>query len=173
VCRIQVLTPSPTSQNGSPETVTNDKSGPNLAALHAMIAERETPIKIRQIKYFNNVVEQDHPAIKRITRPMQGSNDLDWARIIPSGIETMHVIKNWQMKCLGKSRCSLFAVRCSLFAVRCSAVLLTNFIRYPLDIEFTHPSCNTATQLCRAPLLQTSEGQELRETCIHVALRNP
>jgi putative transposase len=43
-------------------------------------AERETPIKIRQVKYFNNVVEQDHRAIKRITRPMQGFNDFDCAR---------------------------------------------------------------------------------------------
>jgi len=47
-------------QNGSPETVTIDKSGSNLAALHAVNAERETPIKVRQVKYLNNVVEQDH-----------------------------------------------------------------------------------------------------------------
>jgi putative transposase len=36
--------------------VTIDKSGSNLAALHAVNAERETPIKIRQVKYLNNVV---------------------------------------------------------------------------------------------------------------------
>jgi transposase-like protein len=35
-------------QNGAPETVTIDKSGANLAGLHAVNAERETPIKIRQ-----------------------------------------------------------------------------------------------------------------------------
>ena len=35
-------------QNGAPETVTVDKSGANLAALHALNAERETPVKIRQ-----------------------------------------------------------------------------------------------------------------------------
>jgi transposase-like protein len=44
----------------SPETVTIDKSGSNLAALHVVNAERETPIKVRQVKYLNNVVEQDH-----------------------------------------------------------------------------------------------------------------
>ncbi|MGF6922898.1 putative transposase [Paraburkholderia sp. 40] len=60
------------AQNGVPETVTIDKSGSNLAALHAVNAERETPITIRQVKYLNNVVEQDHRAIKRITRPMLG-----------------------------------------------------------------------------------------------------
>src|SRR5258705_5554574 len=89
-------------QNGSPETVTIDKSGSNLAALHAVNAERETPIKIRQVKYLNNVVEQNHRAIKRITRPMQGFKDFDCARVILRGIETMHMIKKGKMKCLGK-----------------------------------------------------------------------
>ncbi len=50
-------------RNGTPETVTMDKSGANLAALQAINAERETPIKVRQVKYLNNIVEQDHRAI--------------------------------------------------------------------------------------------------------------
>src|SRR3984957_2597814 len=62
-------------QNGAPETVTVDKSGANLAALQAINAQRETPIKIRQCKYLNNIVEQDHRAIKRITKPMMGFKD--------------------------------------------------------------------------------------------------
>ena len=90
------------AQNGAPETVTIDKSGSNLAALHAVNAKRETPIKIRQIKYLNNVIEQDHRAIKRITRPMLGFKDFDCARVILSGIEVMHMIKKGQMKCSGK-----------------------------------------------------------------------
>jgi transposase-like protein len=60
------------AQNGAPETVTIDKSGSNLAALEAINANRETPIKIRQSKYLNNLVEQYHRAIKRRTRPMLG-----------------------------------------------------------------------------------------------------
>jgi putative transposase len=68
------------AQNGAPETVTIDKSGSNLAALHAVNAERETPIKVRQVKYLNNVVEQDHRAIKRRTRAMLGFKDFDCAR---------------------------------------------------------------------------------------------
>jgi putative transposase len=50
-------------QNGEPETITVDKSGANLAALQVINAERETPIKIRQVKYLNNVVELDHRAV--------------------------------------------------------------------------------------------------------------
>ncbi|MFL9921882.1 IS6 family transposase [Paraburkholderia fungorum] len=89
-------------QNGVPETVTIDKSGANLAALHAVNAGRDTPIKIRQVKYLNNVVEQDHRAIKRITRPMLGFKNFRCARVILSGIEIMHMIAKGQMKHTGK-----------------------------------------------------------------------
>jgi putative transposase len=89
-------------QNGVPETVTIDKSGANLAALHAVNAGRDTPIKIRQVKYLNNVVEQDHRAIKRIIRPMLGFKDFRCARVILSGIEIMHMIAKGQMKHTGK-----------------------------------------------------------------------
>jgi putative transposase len=87
------------AQNGAPETVTVDKSGANLAALHAVNAQRETPIRIRQRKYLNNIVEQDHRAIKRRTRPMLGFKNFRCARIIVGGIETMHMISKGQMKC--------------------------------------------------------------------------
>ena len=86
------------AQNGEPETVTIDKSGSNLAALQALNADRETPIRIRQTKYLNNVVEQDHRAIKRRTRPMLGFKNFRCARIILGGIEIMHMIVKGQMK---------------------------------------------------------------------------
>jgi transposase-like protein len=89
-------------QNGVPETVTIDKSGANLAALHAVNAKRDTPIKVRQVKYLNNVVEQDHQAIKRIIRPMLGFKDFHCARVILRGIEVMHMIRKGQMKDFGK-----------------------------------------------------------------------
>src|SRR3984893_6798195 len=53
------------AQNGEPETVTIDKSGANLAALEALNAERETPIKIRQNKKRNNVIEVRHEVAYR------------------------------------------------------------------------------------------------------------
>jgi putative transposase len=84
-------------QNGEPETITVDKSGANLAALEALNAERSTPIKVRQNKYLNNIVEQDHRAIKRIIKPMMGFKDFRCARIILAGIELMHMIRKGQM----------------------------------------------------------------------------
>jgi len=78
--------------------VTIDKSGTNLAARDAINADRETPIKIRQSKYLDNLIEQDHRAIKRRTRPMLGFKSFCRARIILAGIELMHMIAKGQMK---------------------------------------------------------------------------
>ncbi len=85
-------------QNGEPETITIDKSGSNLAALEALNAERDTPIRIRQNKYLHNIFEQDHRAIKRRTRPMLGFQTFRCARILLSGIELMHMIKKGQLQ---------------------------------------------------------------------------
>ncbi len=85
-------------QNGAPETVTIDKSGANLVALQAINAEREQPIRIRLKKYLNNLVEQDHRAIKRRTRPMMNFKTFRCARIILAGIEIMHMIRKGQLK---------------------------------------------------------------------------
>jgi putative transposase len=90
--------------SGEPETITVDKSGANLAALEAINGERETPIKIRQNKYLNNIIEQDHRAIKRRIKPMMGFKNFRCARIILSGIEVMHMIRKGQMKDGGDNR---------------------------------------------------------------------
>ena len=55
-----------------PEKITADKSGANAAAVHSMVADSGVDITLRQSKYLNNLVEQDHRAIKRRTRPMMG-----------------------------------------------------------------------------------------------------
>ncbi|WP_028215558.1 DDE-type integrase/transposase/recombinase, partial [Paraburkholderia mimosarum] len=81
-----------------PESITIDKSGANLAALEAINSERETPIKVRQNKYLNNLIEQDHRPIKRIVKPMLGFKDFRCARIILSGIEVMHMIMKGQLQ---------------------------------------------------------------------------
>jgi transposase-like protein len=55
--------------NGEPEKVNLDKSGSNKAAMDDINAWREQAIVVRQVKYLNNRVEQDHRAIKRIHDP--------------------------------------------------------------------------------------------------------
>ena len=51
---------------------TLDKSGANTAAIDSVKADACVDILMRQNKYLNNIVEQDHRAIKRITRSMLG-----------------------------------------------------------------------------------------------------
>jgi transposase-like protein len=59
---------------------------------------------VRQVKYLNNIVEQDHRAIKRIIKPMLGFKDFRCASIILSGIEVTHMIRKGQMKRAGDDR---------------------------------------------------------------------
>src|SRR5450830_1163420 len=50
-----------------PEKITIDKSGANTAAVNSLIADSGLEITLRQSTYLNNLVEQDHRAIKRRT----------------------------------------------------------------------------------------------------------
>ena len=82
-----------------PASITIDKSGANTAAACGLIADSGAAIELRQSKYLNNIVEQDHRAIKRRTRPMMGFKSFWSARRIIAGIETMHMIKKGQQRC--------------------------------------------------------------------------
>ena len=84
-------------QHGLPDKVTIDKSGANTAAIKALKEETGQEIEIRQIKYLNNLVEQDHRSIKRIVQPMMGFKSFPSARVTLQGTELMHMIKKGQM----------------------------------------------------------------------------
>ena len=83
--------------NGDPVKVTMDKSGANKAAIDGINMDREIPIEVRQIKYLNNIVEQDHRGVKRITKPMMGFKSFRAASKVLAGIELMHMIRKGQM----------------------------------------------------------------------------
>ena len=85
-------------QCGTPEKITIDKSGANTAAIEEYNSENEASIELRQVKYLNNVVEQDHRAIKRMTRPMLGFKSFWSAAITLAGIELMHMIRKGQLQ---------------------------------------------------------------------------
>lgn len=85
--------------HGVPEKITVDKSGANTAAILSVNEDSGASIKLRQNKYLNNVVEQDHRAIKRIVRPMLGFKSFNCARVLIAGIETVHMIKKGQLHC--------------------------------------------------------------------------
>ena len=84
-------------RNGLPETITIDGSDANEAAIKSYNEAHGTAIIIRQVKYLNNIVEQDHRGVKRITRPMLGFKSFEAAQDTLVGIELMHMIKKRQM----------------------------------------------------------------------------
>jgi hypothetical protein len=86
-------------QHGLPDKITIDKSGANTAAVQSIQADTGAPVELRQVKYLNNIVEQDHRAIKRIIRPMLSFQFIRSARILLAGIDTMHMIKKGQLDC--------------------------------------------------------------------------
>jgi putative transposase len=90
-------------QHGTPEKITIDKSGANTAAIESYNADHKASIGIRQVKYLNNIVEQDHRAVKRLVRPMPGFKSFRSA-VATLGIELMHMIRKSQLRATGELR---------------------------------------------------------------------
>lgn len=81
-----------------PSLINTDKSGANTAAIKQYNGDENKRVKIRQCKYLNNIVEQDHGFIKRITRPMLGFKSFWSARATLAGIELWRMLKKGQNK---------------------------------------------------------------------------
>ena len=88
-------------QHDLPEKITIDKSGANTAAVRGLIADSGVAIELRQSKYMNNLVEQDHRSVKPRIRPMMGFKSFHCAGRLIAGIETMHMIKKGQLRYAG------------------------------------------------------------------------
>ena len=93
------------ASNGIPDKVTIDKSGSNKSALDSINLQLTIlyilggifhQLEIRQIKYLNNIVEQDHRGIKRITKPMMGFKAFHSAEATIAGIELHRMLKKGQ-----------------------------------------------------------------------------
>jgi putative transposase len=82
---------------GLPEKITLDKSGSNTAAIRRYNKTHKTAIVMRHSKYLNNLVEQDHRAVKRLTRPMLGFKSFWAACCTIAGVEVMHAIRKGQL----------------------------------------------------------------------------
>jgi putative transposase len=97
--------------NGVPDRIVIDKSGANLAGLQAVnvilkFAADARKIKIRQVKYLNNILEQDHRFIMRITAPMMAFHS---AAATIAGLEAAHMIRKAQIPAKGASAFQIFA----------------------------------------------------------------
>ena len=85
------------TNNGKPELINIDKSGANTAAIKLYNRRNFSKIKIRQCKYLNNIVEQDHRMIKwRIVQGL-GFKEFESAKRTISGVEMIRMLKKNQL----------------------------------------------------------------------------
>ncbi len=87
-------------QHGRPAVVTIDKSGANTAALSLLNAGKspQEVIEIRQNKYLNNRIEQDHRHVKRRIRPMLGFKSFRRAQTLLAGVELVAMLRKGQYR---------------------------------------------------------------------------
>lgn len=87
-------------QHGKPDKINVDKSGANKAALDSInqTYSEDQKIEIRQNKYLNNIIEQDHRFIKKRTRITLGFKSFHGANQTIKGIEILYMIKKGQLK---------------------------------------------------------------------------
>ena len=85
-----------------PEKIIIDGNAANEAAIKSYNEEYGTTIVTRQVKYLNNIVEQDHRAVKRVTRPMLGFKSFHTAHRPQVGIELIHMLRKGQLDNRGR-----------------------------------------------------------------------
>ena len=89
--------------NGIPEKVFIDKSDANYAGLMNIntllfFFGATCFINILRVKYLNNIIEQDHRFIKKITKPMMNFKVFYFAGATLSSIKLAHMIRKKQFK---------------------------------------------------------------------------
>lgn len=101
--------------NSKPRVINIDKSGANKSGIRSINRELLTvkKIKIRQCKYLNNIVEQDHRNIKRRISIDTGFKEFESAQRTLAGIEVVNIIRKGQ---IADSRKTTFKIFCSLAA---------------------------------------------------------
>ena len=93
------------NHNKIPKVITVDKNPAYILAVNELKNVKVLPknVNLRQIKYLNNIIEQDHRSIKRIIRPMLGFQSFFTAIKTLKGIEIMHMIRKGQINSLNYS----------------------------------------------------------------------
>ena len=139
--------------NGVPGRIAIDKSGANLAGVQSLnISLKFTGvgwvIGIAQSRYLNNIVEQDHRFIKRITRPMLDFKALHSAAATLAGIETAHMIRKGQLAQTSIPAFKQFAaLAASLYPGKAALQPGENFATEPFSCDRPH----RAKPLCGVP----------------------
>lgn len=88
------------AHNQQPRVITVDKNPAYPTAMDELKTKQELPqtVELRQRKYLNNIVEQDHRFIKRLVKPGMGFGSFNTARRTIRGYETMHMLRKGQIQ---------------------------------------------------------------------------
>jgi transposase, IS6 family len=92
------------TQSSEPRVINVDKNAAYPKAFRALKAARRIPenCELRQVKYLNNVIEQDHRFIKRIVKPGMGFFSFQTAWRILQGYEIMNIMRKGQVQGVNK-----------------------------------------------------------------------
>jgi transposase, IS6 family len=90
--------------NPIPRVINVDKNPAYPAVIHALKREAVLPqrVYLRQCKFLNNVIEQDHRVAKKQTRLAKGYGAFHSAWRTLQGIETMHMIRKGRVRWVGQ-----------------------------------------------------------------------
>jgi transposase, IS6 family len=83
-----------------PSVINVDKNPAFPPAYAQLLREGEftTQVKLRQVKYLNNIIENDHKSTKRKARYRQWFQSFPTARATLDGMETMRLIQKGQIR---------------------------------------------------------------------------
>ena len=87
----------------NPRTITVDKNPAYPKAVSEMKQDAELWrfSRLRQVRFLNNILEQDHRRVKRLTRPGLGFGSFWTARGTLAGFEAMAMIRKGQVQDIG------------------------------------------------------------------------
>jgi len=87
-----------------PRVINVDKNAAYPPAVDDLKADEQLPetTELRQVKYLNNRVEQDHRFIKRLTKPGMGFGSFNTARRTLRGFEAMNMVRKGQVQGVDK-----------------------------------------------------------------------
>jgi IS6 family transposase len=92
------------AHTSEPRVINVDKNAASPKAFAELKAEGRLPqgCELRQVKYLNNLVEQDHRFLKRLTKPGMGFFSFETAWQTLQGFEIMNMIRKGQLQGVAK-----------------------------------------------------------------------
>src|SRR2546425_11876792 len=92
------------TSTSAPRVINVDKNAAYPKAIADLKAAGILPeqVELRQVKYLNNLIEQDHRFIKRLVKPAMGFFSFETARRTLQGYEVMNRIRKGQIHGVGK-----------------------------------------------------------------------